>query len=190
MLSDAFQSNRRDLKSNTEFGQQILSKILKCAGPTRIIVDGLDEITELERQMTLRTLLDILDDCDETKFLISSRFEDDITRILKDRAESIRVDHKNAGCLQAYVTSRTQKWLQDSDFDAQTCLEIKALLAPLAAKANGKPYRPPPDLSILILKYVGMFLYARIVMDSITMCHDLALIRSELRVLPESLDEA
>jgi hypothetical protein len=35
-----------------------------------------------------------------------------------------------------------------------------------------------------------MFLYARIVMDSITMCYGLELIRSELGILPESLEEA
>jgi hypothetical protein len=196
MLCDAFQSNRRDLKSNTKFAQDNLSKVLKCAGPTYIIMDGLDEITELERQMTLRTLLDVLEHCDETKLLVSSRLEDDIASIMKGNAQTIRVDHKNAGCLQAYITSRAQQWLRDSDFDAQACSEVKALLAPLAAKAKGKPCQlallilRPSEVSFLTLTSTGMFLYARIVMDSITMCHNLELIRSELRILPESLEEA
>jgi hypothetical protein len=196
MLCDAFQSNRRDLKSNTKFAQDILSKVLKCAGPTYIIMDGLDEITELERQMTLRTLLDILNHCDETKLLISSRIEDDIASIVKDNAQTIRVDHKNAGCLQAYITSRAQQWQQNSGFDEQTCSEVKALLAPLAAKAKGKPCKlalldlRPSEVSFLNFLSTGMFLYARIVMDSITMCYSLELIRSELKILPESLEEA
>lgn len=200
MLCDAFQSNRRDLKSNTKFAQDTLSKVLECAGPTYIIIDGLDEITELERHMTLRILLDILNNCDETKLLISSRIEDDIDSVMKGNAKTIRVDHKNAGCLQAYITSRAQQWLHDSNFDGQACSEIKALLAPLAAKAKGKPYklahlilRPFEvsfEVSFLNLMSTGMFLYARIVMDSITMCYNLELIRSELRILPESLEEA
>lgn len=196
MLCDAFQSNRRDLKSNTKFAQDTLSKVLKCAGPTYIIMDGLDEIAELERQMTLRTLLDILNDCDETKLLISSRIEDDIASIVKDNAQTIRVDHKNAGCLQAYITSRTQQWLHNSGFDGQACSEVKALLAPLAAKAKGKSCKlallilRPFEVSFPTLMSTGMFLYVRIVMDSITMCHSLELIRSELRILPESLEEA
>jgi hypothetical protein len=196
MLCDAFQSNRRDLKSNTKFVQDTLLKVLKCAGPTYIIMDGLDEITELERQMTLQTLLDILNHCDETKLLLSSRIEDDIARIVKDNAQTIRVDHKNAGCLQAYTTSRAQKWLHNSGFDEQACSEVKSLLAPLAAKAKGKPCKLALpilrafEVSFLNLMSTGMFLYARIVMDSITMCYSLELIRSELRILPESLEEA
>jgi hypothetical protein len=35
-----------------------------------------------------------------------------------------------------------------------------------------------------------MFLYVRIVMDSITMCLNLDQIREELHVLPENLEEA
>jgi hypothetical protein len=196
ILYDAFQSNRRDLKSNTKFAQDTLSKLLECAEPTHIIVDGLDEITGSERKITLHTLLDILEECDKTKVLISSRIEDDIASALKDNPQTVRVDHKNSGCLQAYITSRTQQWLRDSNFDAQLCSEIRALLAPLAAKAKGKHIdfvslvSLPSEISVSNLTCTGMFLYARIVMDSVTMCYNLDLIRSELRVLPESLEEA
>jgi hypothetical protein len=140
VLCNKFQSNRRDLKSNTGFARETFLALLKCTGSTYIIIDGLDEIAELERQMTLHQLLDILKDCDETKLLISSRHEDDMARILKDDAQTIRVDHKNAGCIQAYITRRTQKWLGNFNFDEQACSEIRALLFPLAAKAKGKPW--------------------------------------------------
>jgi hypothetical protein len=75
VLCDLFQSNRRDLKSNTQFAQGTLSKLLQCAEPTYIVMDGLDEITGPERQTTLHTLLDISKFCDKTKVLISSRIE-------------------------------------------------------------------------------------------------------------------
>lgn len=35
-----------------------------------------------------------------------------------------------------------------------------------------------------------MFLYARVVMDNIQMCHTSDQVQNELAVLPESLDEA
>jgi hypothetical protein len=35
-----------------------------------------------------------------------------------------------------------------------------------------------------------MFLYVRIVMDSVKTCHNIDSVRSELRILPESLEEA
>lgn len=104
-------------------------------------MDGLDEIPGPERQITLCVLLDILKCCDKTKILISSRIEDDIASILKDDAQTIRVDRKNAGCIQAYITSRTEQFLRDANFDTQSCSEVKALLAPLAAKAKGKPLK-------------------------------------------------
>jgi hypothetical protein len=140
VLYNKFQLNQRDLKSNTRFAQETFLTLLKCTGSTYIIIDGLDEIAELERQMILHQLLDILKNTDEMKLLISSRHEDDIARILND-AQTIRMDRKNAGCIQAYITRRTQKWLGNFNFDAQACSEISALLSPLAAKAKGKPWR-------------------------------------------------
>ena len=123
LLCNAFQSRRSDLKG----------------GPTYIVVDGLDEAGELERQMILQELLAILRDTDETKLLISSRLEEDIAKLLTDSAETIRVDHNNAGCIQAYITSRIQQWFNEkNDLDAEAHSEIRRLLAPLSAKAKGK----------------------------------------------------
>jgi hypothetical protein len=150
ILWDAFQSNRRDLKSNTKFAQETLSILLKCASRTYIIIDGLDEISELERQMTLHILTGILEDCDEASLLISSRLEDDIGSILKDSVQPIRVDHRNSGCLQAYITGSAEKWLREANFDSNSHSEIKALLAPLAAKARGKSCTFSPIFSVLM----------------------------------------
>lgn len=133
-----WQSKRRDLKSNTKFATEVLSTLLKCTGPTYIVIDGLDEIAELDRQILLLGLLGILKDVDETKLLISSRQEDDIARILKDNAQIIRADNRNAGSIQTFITSRTQSWFKNSHFDAEIESEIQGLLAPLAANAKGE----------------------------------------------------
>jgi hypothetical protein len=133
-----WQSKQRDLKSNTKFATEVFSTLLKCAGPTYIIIDGLDEITELDSRILLLGLLNILKDVDEIKLLISSRQEDDIAKILKDNAQIIRVDHRNAGSIQAFITSQTQSWFKNTHFDAEVESEIQGLLAPLAANAKGE----------------------------------------------------
>lgn len=56
-----------------------------------------------------------------------------------DTAEIIRVDCNNAGCIQAYVRSKTQQWFNEKiDLDTDAGSEIRGLLAPLSAKAKGK----------------------------------------------------
>ncbi|KAJ6073165.1 NACHT nucleoside triphosphatase [Penicillium canescens] len=148
--------------------------LLKCVGPAYIIIDGLDEIPESERMVEiLHDLLDVIKDSTETKLLISSRAQDEIAAVLKKATPKvIRVDDKNSGCIQAYVSFTSEKWLLQSGFDEDACSEIKSLLASLSAKAK------------------GMFLYARVVMDNIQLCHTFDLIQSELKVLPENLEEA
>ena len=140
-LSDIFQSSRRKLKSNTEFVQETFSNMLKCMGPTYIILDGLDEITKFERQTTLDVLLTMLNSCDKMKLLISSRPEDGISKVLLPSAQPVRVDSNNAGCLQTYISRRKQNWLLQSEFNTEMRSEISKVLAPLAAKAKGKARR-------------------------------------------------
>lgn len=93
-----------------------------------------------ERGLILSDLLSICESSKETKLLISCRSEDDISRILRDKVEIIRVDHWNCGCIQAYVSTKTEEWLMDPNFDDQARSEIRALLAPLSSKAKGKLY--------------------------------------------------
>lgn len=137
-LFDIYRSSQRNLKSNTRFARETLCTLLKCVGPAHIIIDGIDELTECERASTLREILSISQDANETKTLISSRMEDDIFRIMsKTVHKAVRVDDQNGGCIQSFVSITSQKWLSESDFDEEARSEIKNLLAPLAAKAKG-----------------------------------------------------
>lgn len=115
----------------------LLTTLIGCAGPVYIVVDGVDEIDDIERGRLLNRLLDLSKDCEETKILISSRPEEDITRILNSRSAIIRVDNRNAGSIQAFVTRRTQEWFLDRDFLPEARAEIEGLLAPLASNAKG-----------------------------------------------------
>jgi hypothetical protein len=139
ILCKSFQSNKGNLKGNPKCAREILSELLRCAGPTFIIIDGLDETEESERRIILRELLEILNDCPEAKLCVSSKPEHDISKALKITAEVIRVDYNNAGCIQAYVTNRVQNWFTEQvDLDENARFEIQSLLAPLSAKANGE----------------------------------------------------
>jgi hypothetical protein len=143
ILSHEFQSNFRKLSSDTTYVRGLLTKLLQIAGFTYAIVDGLDEMEETERQFLLRALLEMHRDCEDMKLLISSRAEDDITRLLRDGIEPVRVDRKNVGDIKAYVQQRTNEWLASSGFDVETSTETRKLLVPLASKANGEyvPHR-------------------------------------------------
>jgi hypothetical protein len=127
------------LKSNTQFARETLTELLKCVGPVFIVLDGLDEVSKSEYIVDiLNELLKVLEDSTEVKFFISSRAQEDIGRMLKKASvKEIRVDEKNSGCIHAYVTVTTDKWLSQSRFDPKDCDEIRNLLSPLSTKARG-----------------------------------------------------
>ncbi|KAL9096860.1 MAG: hypothetical protein Q9165_000824 [Trypethelium subeluteriae] len=165
------QSCREDLKHNIDSATRLLTTLINCVGPVFLIIDGLDEVDELERGRFLKQLLCMSENCKDAKILVSSRPEADLEKMLDETATGLRVDHRNAQGIKAYVDGRTQSWFQERGFLPEAEMEIKNLLAPLPSNSK------------------GMFLYAKIVLSNI---EDLEVqeIRRELRALPESLDEA
>lgn len=131
------QSSRENLKSNLDVAACLLAKLLACAGPVYIIIDGVDEIDEIERGRLMKQLLDLSKSCEDAKILMSSRPEADITRILDEKAATIRVDHRNAGSIQSFVTQLTQQWFKERGFLPEARAEIEGLLAPLASNSKG-----------------------------------------------------
>jgi hypothetical protein len=137
------QSTRDTLKSNLSAAAGMLTILLNCAGPAFVIIDGVDEVDGVERSRLLKHILELSKSCADTKFLISSRPEADITKVLDDEATTIRVDNRNSGSIQAFINRYAQNWLQQRDFPQEAESEIKALLAPLAWKSKGI-YSVPP----------------------------------------------
>jgi hypothetical protein len=133
------ESNQRELKNNTTATKDLLKQALSLAGPVFILVDGLDEIYEDERRLLLSHLLEVVDECNETRLCVSSRKEDDIARVMRNAAETIRVDRKNAGSIQSYIRYRFDEWMKITDFLPEAKAEIHGLLSPVAANAKGKP---------------------------------------------------
>lgn len=105
-----------------------------------IVIDGLDEMDEDERQLLLHNLGEVARTCKNLRVMISSRAEDDIARQLQGRhsAASIRVDDKNHGSIKTYVNKRLRDWADLRGFGQETETEIRRLLERLPEIANGK----------------------------------------------------
>lgn len=131
------QSSRKNLENSIAVAVSLLTTLLNGAGPVYIIIDGVDEIDEVERGRLLRQLLDLSKDCEETKILISCRPEADITTILGSASASIRVDNRNASSIQAFVNHQSHRWFQARNFLPNDRADIERLLAPVAANAKG-----------------------------------------------------
>lgn len=130
-------SGRGDLKCNIDSATSLLMKLLACAGPVYVIIDGLDEIEESERHRFMKQLLHVLESCKHTKILVSSRPEADILETFGEKATTIRVDQRNAGSIQAFVTGHIQRWFKEREFLPEAQAEIESLLAPLASTSKG-----------------------------------------------------
>jgi hypothetical protein len=131
-------SNLKDLQRNTDYAMNMLVNALKVQGPTYIVIDGLDEIGELDRQILLFRLRAVAVDEPEVKLLVSSRNDHHISQILQPEAQIINVGGRNDSCIQSYVQIRTRRWFQEAQFDQTAESEISELLTPLGNKAKGE----------------------------------------------------
>ncbi|RSL95801.1 hypothetical protein CEP52_011839 [Fusarium oligoseptatum] len=166
------ESQERELRGNTGYIVGLLKTFLATSGSTFIIIDGLDEMDECERQILLHRLTELSKECKDLRLLISSRSEDDISRRLEDKATTIRVNDRNSGSIQIYVDRRCEDWMASRHFNSATRKELLQFISPLSAKAN------------------GMFLYARIILDNLEQMNSIEEIRSELKALPNDLEGA
>ncbi|KAI4861312.1 hypothetical protein F4820DRAFT_461052 [Hypoxylon rubiginosum] len=146
ILYEASHSNYRKLKSDSGFVMDLLCEILKAVGPSFIILDGLDELDEISWKRLLSDVLQLHESCPETKLLISSREERDISLRLREKAVPLRVDHKNFEDINSFVQLKCQNLLEEMEAqgaDNQMCLKVKEALSTIAENAEG---RTVPDI--------------------------------------------
>ncbi|KAK8037815.1 Nacht domain protein [Apiospora marii] len=166
------QSCTAEINQTLEGTRTFLSTILACAGPTYLILDGLDEMDRIERSLLLDQLILLLESSNETRLFISSRPEADLVAKLDKRATDLPINKHNTPGIQAFVHDSMRSWFARRGFWPEEKAEIEACLKPLASKAK------------------GMFLYASIVLSSVEDLDHIDDIRRELIVLPESLEDA
>ncbi|RAH81606.1 NACHT domain protein [Aspergillus japonicus CBS 114.51] len=160
------------IRSDVTVAVELLRDLLNCAGSAFLVVDGVDEIEELERGILLKQLLLLSEKCPETRIFISSRRESDIAASLEKIAESIRIDKRNEEGIQAFISQQLRQMFDSREFLPDVQTQIRQSMEPLASKAN------------------GMFLYAKVVLSSIELLDDVAEICEALSLLPEDLDSA
>ena len=71
--------------------------------PVYIILDGLDECDEIEREHLLRTILGLWKNCPNLHVLVASRKETDICRALERDCEMLIVEEKNRADIKRFV---------------------------------------------------------------------------------------
>jgi hypothetical protein len=185
------QSSGENFRCNIEAAKSVFKTVASSAGTLYITLDGLDEIEKAPRSKILEILLQFSSEIDGLRLLVSCRAEGDITRALKGKCSSIRIDEHNTEGIHTFITQHTSKWYNERGFRPEVRKEIGSLLAPLADKSKGTitrivtPHTGNGDLTLNL----GMFLYARIVLDNIESM-DPEEILEDLEILPDTMDEA
>lgn len=140
ILHERYIMDAGKLKSNLPYLEDLFIDFLRDAGRTFIIIDGLDEVDQIQRAFLLKSLKRVKESCKDVKLLISSRLETDIARDLERIAVSIRVDHRNGEDIGRYVDHEVDEWLPrliGYGASESTSSQIKAALGGLKEKADG-----------------------------------------------------
>lgn len=168
-----------------------------------VIVDGLDEINQVQRSKLIKELVRLSTECDDCRILLTSRPETDISNTLDGKTSNLQVDHKNAGSIQLYIDHTMDRWFEEREFVPEVRHQLRGWAAPLASRAKGRyPFLVAPSFFLLssvfndstnqgiTKKKIGMFLYVKIIFDIIHYINDLEEIQRELENLPLSLEAA
>ncbi|RTE76813.1 hypothetical protein BHE90_008704 [Fusarium euwallaceae] len=166
------QSSHKNLRNSLEEAVDLLQSLLEVVGVVYVVIDGVDEIDPAERSKLLRELLKLGATCQGCRILLSSRAEDDINTALRGKVTEIKVDQRNAGSIQRFVTHWMRGWFDQRRFIPEVRHEIEGWAAPLASKAK------------------GMFLYVKVIFGMIRCLDNVDEILNQLRHLPESLHDA
>ena len=186
-LLKAFDSDSRDLQSFADYNQRLLTDLLQCIGVTFVVLDGLDEISEKERDILLKGFLQMSNQCPDLKIMISSREETDISSLLRSRALSLRIGLRNSEDIELYFNTKAEEWLNTLDLDEATYFQLTSLLQEVPKKAEGINFSRPCGA---LADGLGMFLYAKLVIENLKCQIDLPAIRREAANLPNGLDQA
>ncbi|KAI1212575.1 nacht domain-containing protein [Annulohypoxylon truncatum] len=172
LMAIVCESIDESLRSDLNAAANLLSSLIHYAGLVYLVIDGVNEISEAERGRLVTELLRLVRECENLRIILSARPEADLTRLLCDTAAMIQIHNHNEGSINNYVLQRAQYILGTHNIPLHIKSEIRNLLLPLASRAK------------------GMFLFARLVIYMVETAHDMSELQEELKVLPESLDDA
>lgn len=132
------ESISQDFEDTLGSALKILNMLLwSCTGPIYVIVDGLDEINEIQRVYFTKRILKSLEDCEDLMLCLSSRPETDLQALLDEKAASIRVNERNTESIEQFVHRWSGDWFRRYSIYPEARTQIERWLAPLALKAKG-----------------------------------------------------
>ncbi|OTB12629.1 hypothetical protein K445DRAFT_65837 [Daldinia sp. EC12] len=140
-LLKASESNYRKLKSDCSFVLDLLCTILNNTGASYLILDGLDELNEVSWKHLLSNALQIIEKCQETKLLISSREEREISLRLESKSIPLRVNSKNHQDIHSFVHLECEDIIDEkkrSRADEEICTRIREAIDMIAENSEGK----------------------------------------------------
>jgi hypothetical protein len=120
----------------------VLHELLDHSGLVYLILDGLDEADERDRQLTLTTVLQLHEKCANLRVLVSSREEADIMKMLTKVAGIIKVGNRNREDIKMYVQQQGSELLKQFELDPLSKLgqEVARKIDFIVEKAEGKPH--------------------------------------------------
>ena len=137
VLSHTYENNYRKLTSSSDFVEDLLKDLLRDSRTTYLVVDGMDEVAEVERLFLLESLMR-LQKSQNLKLLISSRAEYDINLLLALQCERIQVHESNAQDISDYIDYRTNNWLSGLEADPEIISELGRHTEDIALKSKGR----------------------------------------------------
>ncbi|PIA89572.1 Vegetative incompatibility protein HET-E-1 [Cercospora beticola] len=157
--------------------KELIAALSSNLKSTRIIIDGLDESPIKEHQTLLKDLLSIVDDVSKTSkctLMLFSRGIPTIDRLLK-KQQRINLDGETEavrGAIRMYVKHEISKFINEQDYLILTSVDIGNLEESIVEKAD------------------GMFLWVRLVLESLENIHSMHELRSHVEQLPKGLEAA
>ena len=137
VLQKVYNCDYRELQSFGDYNQQLLSDLIQCIGVTYIVLDGLDEISEKERQVVLLGFLKMSAQCPDLKVMVSSRDENDISNLLQSKALALRIGLRNTKDIETYFNERTGDWLDTLEINDMTRSYLQDLMQDVPSRAEG-----------------------------------------------------
>ncbi|KAL2680381.1 hypothetical protein Neosp_007979 [[Neocosmospora] mangrovei] len=179
LMISAYNNHYRQLSSSIDFMKTLLKQTLDCLSKPFIVIDGLDEMDDRERAVLLQTMLEVLNQNKELSILFSSRPEDDIARLLlAQQTLSIRVHDANHLDIEAYVDGRASSFISELS-------ELSEL-----STSSAQPQMIRKLMQKVAINSQGMFLYARLLCDTVVRNGDVAGLKEAVENLPDGLNEA
>lgn len=143
ILIEEYNTNYRQMSSSVEFAQKLLQSILSSIGLTFVVVDGLDEVNQTERQALLKFLLQIAEDCPDLRLLIAGRDEFDIARVVKKKVQLVYIAKQNSQDIKLYVKDIGGEFIRSQPFDMSIISELEEKLDEVSVMADGMDLRSP-----------------------------------------------